>query len=72
MEISHDSIVAARRNAEINGLSGDKASWLTGKAEELFVGLPELGFRGEDSCVVVDVSTCLYHSGRWFSAVGKL
>ena len=55
VEISHDSIVAAKRNAEMNGL-GEKTEWLCGKAEDIFGGLPEKGFEGGKSCVVVDVS----------------
>lgn len=37
------------------GLQG-KTSWLVGKAEEIFGGLEGEGFRGMESCVVVDVS----------------
>lgn len=55
VEISDQSIRAAKRNAEINGLQG-KTSWLVGKAEEIFGGLEGEGFRGMESCVVVDVS----------------
>ena len=55
VEISHDSIVAAKKNAEMNGLH-EKTTWLCGKAEDIFAGLPEHGFRGDNSCVVVDVS----------------
>jgi tRNA (uracil-5-)-methyltransferase len=58
VEISHDSIVAAKRNAEMNGL-GEKTEWLCGKAEDIFGGLPEKGFQGGKSCVVVDVSLLL-------------
>ena len=58
VEISSDSIKAAERNAEMNGLTG-KTRWLCGKAEDIFAGLPEAGFGGEQSCVVVDVSVCV-------------
>lgn len=58
VEISDQSIKAAKRNAEINGLQ-DKTSWLVGKAEEIFGGLEKEGFRGMESCVVVDVSLSL-------------
>ncbi|WRT64484.1 uncharacterized protein IL334_001416 [Kwoniella shivajii] len=53
VEISHDSIVAAKKNAEMNGLQ-DKTTWLCGKAEDIFGGLDEKGFQGAKSCVVVD------------------
>ncbi|RXK35210.1 tRNA (uracil-5-)-methyltransferase [Tremella mesenterica] len=53
VEINNDSIVAARKNAEMNGLEG-KTTWLCGKAEDIFAGLPQEGFKGENSCVVVD------------------
>nr|XP_018265176.1 tRNA (uracil-5-)-methyltransferase [Kwoniella dejecticola CBS 10117]OBR87334.1 tRNA (uracil-5-)-methyltransferase [Kwoniella dejecticola CBS 10117] len=53
VEISHDSIVAAKKNAEMNGLQ-DKTTWLCGKAEDIFGGLAEKGFEGGKSCVVVD------------------
>lgn len=53
VEISHDSINAAQRNAAMNGLS-DKTAWLCGKAEAIFAGLPEQGFAGSHSCVVID------------------
>jgi hypothetical protein len=55
VEISQDSITAAKKNAEMNGL-GKKTEWLCGKAEDIFGGLPEKGFEGSKSCVVVDVS----------------
>jgi tRNA (uracil-5-)-methyltransferase len=55
VEISQDSITAAKKNAEMNGL-GEKTEWLCGKAEDIFGGLPEKGFEGSKSCVVVDVS----------------
>jgi 16S rRNA G966 N2-methylase RsmD len=58
VEISSDSIKAAKVNAEMNGL-GEKTEWLCGKAEDIFGGLAEKGFEGGKSCVVVDVS---YHS----------
>lgn len=57
VEISAQSIDAARKNAEMNGITGDKASWLVGKAENIFGDLPGYGFQGEQSCVVVDVSS---------------
>ncbi|OCF33753.1 tRNA (uracil-5-)-methyltransferase [Kwoniella heveanensis BCC8398] len=53
VEISQDSITAAKKNAEMNGLQ-DKSTWLCGKAEDIFGGLAEKGFAGEHSCVVVD------------------
>lgn len=53
VEISDASIIAAKKNAEINGL-GDKSTWLCGKAEDIFGGLPEKGFAGDHSCVVID------------------
>lgn len=56
VEISEQSIKAAKRNADINGLNEDKAQWIVGKAEEIFGGLPARGFKGDTSCVVVDVS----------------
>lgn len=56
VEISEQSITAAKRNAEINGLGEDKAQWIVGKAEEIFGGLEARGFKGDASCVVVDVS----------------
>lgn len=56
VEISEPSIKAARRNAEMNGLKEDKAEWIVGKAEEIFGGLEARGFKGDESCVVVDVS----------------
>jgi tRNA (uracil-5-)-methyltransferase len=62
VEISLDSIVAAKRNAEMNGLEG-KTTWLCGKAEDIFGGLPEKGFAGGQSCVVVDVSISIGCSG---------
>lgn len=55
VEISADSITAAKKNAEMNGL-GDKTTWLCGKAEDIFGGLPDAGFAGSRSCVVIDVS----------------
>jgi tRNA (uracil-5-)-methyltransferase len=55
VEISQDSITAAKRNAEMNGLGG-KTEWLCGKAEDIFGGLAEKGFEGGKSCVVCDVS----------------
>lgn len=55
VEISDQSIAAAKRNAEMNGLEG-KTEWLCGKAEDIFGGLEGKGFKGEKSCVVVDVS----------------
>jgi tRNA (uracil-5-)-methyltransferase len=55
VEISSDSIKAAKVNAEMNGL-GEKTEWLCGKAEDIFGGLAEKGFEGGKSCVVVDVS----------------
>ena len=54
VEISQDSIKAAKKNAEMNGLEG-KTTWLCGRAEDIFSGLPEAGFSGDQSCVVVDV-----------------
>ncbi len=63
VEISVDSVKAAERNAEINGLS-EKTRWLCGKAEDIFGGLPEAGFVGGSSCVVVDVG---HRSGLLFS-----
>jgi hypothetical protein len=59
VEISSDSIKAAKVNAEMNGL-GEKTEWLCGKAEDIFGGLPEKGFEGGKSCVVVDVSQSYY------------
>lgn len=56
VEISAQSIDAARKNAEMNGITEEKATWLVGKAEDIFGGLPGYGFEGEQSCVVVDVS----------------
>ncbi|WVF69482.1 hypothetical protein IAT40_004259 [Kwoniella sp. CBS 6097] len=53
VEISQDSITAAKKNAEMNGLQ-DKSTWLCGKAEDIFGGLAEKGFAGGHSCVVVD------------------
>ncbi|WWC68240.1 uncharacterized protein I206_102163 [Kwoniella pini CBS 10737] len=53
VEISNDSIIAAKKNAELNGLK-DKTTWLCGKAEDIFGGLDEKGFKGEKSCVIVD------------------
>ncbi|WVW78094.1 hypothetical protein I302_100045 [Kwoniella bestiolae CBS 10118] len=53
VEISHESIAAAKKNAEMNGLQ-DKTTWLCGKAEDIFGGLDEKGFEGGKSCVVVD------------------
>ncbi|WVR04868.1 hypothetical protein IAU60_001880 [Kwoniella sp. DSM 27419] len=53
VEISQDSITAAKRNAEMNGLQ-DKTTWLCGKAEDIFGGLAEQGFEGGKSCVVTD------------------
>ena len=58
VEISQDSIKAAKRNAEMNGLEG-KTTWLCGRAEDIFSGLPEAGFSGGQSCVVVDVGPLL-------------
>jgi len=58
VEISSDSIKAAQRNAEMNGLQ-EKTTWLCGKAEDIFAGLSEAGFEGEKSCVVVDVRSVL-------------
>lgn len=55
VEISQDSITAAKTNAEMNGLGG-KTEWLCGKAEDIFGGLAEKGFEGNKSCVVCDVS----------------
>lgn len=55
VEISQDSITAAKANAEMNQL-GEKTTWLCGKAEDIFGGLAEAGFAGEHSCVVIDVS----------------
>ncbi|GMK56930.1 hypothetical protein CspeluHIS016_0307700 [Cutaneotrichosporon spelunceum] len=53
VEISQDSITAAKANAEMNGL-GTKTTWLCGKAEDIFGGLAEAGFAGDHSCVVID------------------
>ncbi|WVN87398.1 uncharacterized protein L203_102577 [Cryptococcus depauperatus CBS 7841] len=53
VEISLDSIKAAKRNAELNQLE-EKTTWLCGKAEDIFGGLPDAGFAGSHSCVVVD------------------
>ncbi|WVQ80097.1 hypothetical protein IAT38_002198 [Cryptococcus sp. DSM 104549] len=53
VEISHDSIEAAKRNAGMNGLQ-DKTTWLCGKAEDIFGGLPAQGFAGDHSCVITD------------------
>jgi hypothetical protein len=64
VEISDQSIKAAKRNAEINGLQ-DKTSWLVGKAEEIFGGLEKEGFRGMESCVVVDVSLLSSDQVSW-------
>ena len=55
VEIDSQSIQAAKLNAEMNGLEG-KTTWLCGKAEDIFGGLPAAGFAGGHSCVVVDVS----------------
>jgi len=55
VEIDPQAIEAAKKNAEINGL-GEKSTWLCGKAEDIFGGLPAAGFAGEHSCVVTDVS----------------
>lgn len=68
VEISSDSIKAAKVNAEINGL-GDKTEWLCGKAEDIFGGLAEKGFEGGKSCVVVDVSYTSLPPGRSSSLV---
>lgn len=54
VEISQDSITAAKTNAEMNGL-GEKTEWLCGKAEDIFGGLAEKGYEGNKSCVVCDV-----------------
>ena len=74
MEISSDSIKAAKVNAEMNGL-GEKTEWLCGKAEDIFGGLAEKGFEGGKSCVVVDVSLSstfpLSHSLSQFFIVSK-
>lgn len=66
VEISADSITAAKKNAEMNGL-GDKTTWLCGKAEDIFGGLSAAGFAGEHSCVVIDVSAKRVHraSEQW-------
>jgi tRNA (uracil-5-)-methyltransferase len=53
VEITADSITAAKKNAAMNGLQ-DKTTWLCGKAEQIFGGLPEQGFAGDHSCVVID------------------
>jgi len=76
VEISSDSIKAAKVNAEMNGL-GEKTEWLCGKAEDIFGGLAEKGFEGGKSCVVVDVSNSstvpLYHTSLLlFSVVSKI
>lgn len=63
VEISQDSITAAKRNAEMNGL-GEKTEWLCGKAEDIFGGLAEKGFAGDKSCVVVDVSSLFVSLSR--------
>lgn len=55
VEIDPQAVVAARKNAEINGLGG-KTTWLCGEAENIFGKLPEAGFAGGHSCVVIDVS----------------
>jgi tRNA (uracil-5-)-methyltransferase len=55
VEISADSIIFAKKNAEMNGLQ-DKTTWLCGKAEDIFGGLPAAGFAGSHACVVIDVS----------------
>lgn len=55
VEIDPQAVLAAKKNAEINGL-GEKSTWLCGKAEDIFGGLPAAGFAGSHSCVVVDVS----------------
>ena len=54
VEISSDSIKAAQRNAEINGLQ-EKTTWLCAKAEDIFAGLSEAGFLASRCCVVTDV-----------------
>ncbi|WWC86591.1 uncharacterized protein L201_001468 [Kwoniella dendrophila CBS 6074] len=53
VEISNDSIIAAKKNAEMNKLQ-NKTTWLCGKAEDIFGDLPKNGFKGENSCVVID------------------
>jgi tRNA (uracil-5-)-methyltransferase len=61
VEIQSESIEAARRNAIINGLeegAGGKMDWVCGKAEEIFKDLPK-GFKGGNSCVIIDVRTLL-------------
>lgn len=63
VEISSDSIKAAKVNAEMNGL-GEKTEWLCGKAEDIFGGLAEKGFEGGKSCVVVDVSHSIFYYTR--------
>jgi len=74
VEISSDSIKAAKVNAEMNGL-GEKTEWLCGKAEDIFGGLAEKGFEGGKSCVVVDVSLSsiipLCHTLSQFFIVSK-
>ena len=59
VEIDPQAVVAARKNAEINGLEG-KTTWLCGEAENIFGKLPEAGFAGAHSCVVIDVSDFLW------------
>ena len=53
VEISPDSITAAKRNAELNNVKN--VDWVCAKAEEIFGGLGD-PFVGEKSCVIVDVS----------------
>ncbi|KAK4684795.1 tRNA (uracil-5-)-methyltransferase, partial [Tremellales sp. Uapishka_1] len=53
VEITMSSIIAAKKNAEINNLV-DKTKWLCGKAEDIFGDLPGEGFEGDKSCVIID------------------
>ena len=55
VEIDPKAIIAAEKNAQINGLN-DKCTWLCGNAEDIFGDLPGQGFAGRHSCVVIDVS----------------
>ena len=54
VEIAPESIVAAKENARINGITN--VEFLCAKSEEIFTGL---SFKGDESCVIVDVSAAI-------------
>ncbi|ORX35884.1 S-adenosyl-L-methionine-dependent methyltransferase [Kockovaella imperatae] len=53
VELDLHAVEAAKKNAQINGVY-HKSDWLCAAAEEIFANLPEAGFHGSKSCVIID------------------